>query len=180
MMVEFGPLGTTVKCKVSMEIGGESSDSFISPLMARDLIIKSGRWTPRGGPKTLTGVGPARPKRSLILDDFADGDAKVKERAVAVARALTDTVARGRIGSLQLMIDGCDTFDKWWQQATPDAVSRLFSDDKHWKTFSVENHKTLRRVLGSQCPFRGPVPTPKEEEEEEEPRKPQRSSPRPN
>jgi len=103
--------------------------------------------------------------KSLVKRDFEAGNLpNLATRAKAVALALGDTVARGRIGSLGFMSPKATTFEEWWKVASPKAKTRLVSDDRHWKEFTDDEHRAIARAL-SPCPFRGPVPTPKEEEE---------------
>jgi len=153
---------------VSADVNKGKPLENISAGKARELIINSGLWTPRGTKTKSDAKEPARPKKSLIKDDFLDGPEKVKERALAIAKVLTSTVAKGRIGSLKLMIEGMNTFDKWWKHAPPSAKIKLFADAKHIATFEAGMDHSFAEAMGDNCPFRGSVPTPKEEEDEEE------------
>lgn len=140
--------------------------------MAKHFIIESGLWSPKkiGGSKADKKEAVQLPKKSLVPKDLkADetNDSDLKDRAVAVAEALTDTVARGRIGSLKYMRKGVDTFEKWWANAQPSMKTRVLMDGKHHAALTAADHARFASVVTT-CPFRGPVPTPTEEEEETE------------
>jgi len=113
------------------------------------------------------------PKKTLCKEDFLKDDIELSKRALAVAKELGDTTARGRIGSLNMMIEGVDTFEKWWRGAAPAEKSRLLADKKHHDSFVEDDHIRLDKVLLN-CPFRGPVPSPSQEEEKEEVQKPKK------
>jgi len=142
--------------------------------MAKHYIIESGLWSPAKTQKTKDGSTKAiqLPKKSLVKDDL-DGavtnDADLIKRVSAVAEALTDTVARGRIGSLKFMRAGVDNFEKWWSVAPAESKTRILMDEKHHKQLTDAHHARFASVVGK-CPFRGPVPTPTEEEEEGKPK----------
>jgi hypothetical protein len=178
LQVEYLPMGYKVSCRVSAEISAELASTDVAPLQAKELIIKSGKWSPRAGKSKTADGGQPRPKKSLVEDDFKDGTEKLRTRALAVAEALGSTVAMGRIGSLKLMIKGADTFKKWWDEAEPSEISRLFADAKRWEKFTDENHKALSEALGDNCPFRGSVPTP-EAEAEDKPKESGKKTPPP-
>lgn len=162
------PLGFTCTCRISEDVDKEKSLIDIPPGMAKELIMSKGLWSPRKG-KTILQKGTttqSRPKRSLTVEDFKDGPGTVKTRVLSIAKETGDQTARGRIGSLQLMVDGADTFEKWWAKASAGMKLRLFSDDKHFKTFNGSQANQLEEVLSKiGCPFRGPVPTPTSEEQ---------------
>jgi len=92
-------------------------------------------------------------------------------RANAVAKAVGDNTARGRIGSLRFMRDGVDTFEEWWSGASPNEKARLITDKKHLDSFQDSWVIRLSDIM-DKCPFRGPVPKPSEEEEEEDEKEP--------
>jgi len=145
----------------------------VPPGMAKHYIIESGLWSPVSQQRSKAGTksdGVQLPKKSLVPKDFEDAssDDDLRKRTAAVAAALTDTVARGRIGSLNMMRKGVETFDKWWAVAPADAMTRLVMDQKHHLGLTDKDHLRFKKVV-AKCPFRGPVPTPKEEEEDEEP-----------
>lgn len=167
--LEVRPLSIECGVYVAGSINLEKSKIAVSAAEAKALIIAAGVWSPKGT-KTAAGqkVVALKPKRTLVLEDFKGNADALKERALAVAKELTDQKARGRIGSLNLMIDGADTFEKWWLQAKGTDKVRLFVDEKHLKTLQPVHTEKLIQVLGADCPFRGPVPTPKAEDQEEE------------
>jgi hypothetical protein len=167
--VKFTPLGAQISCQVATSLKKEGDGPAELPIgEAKQRIIAANLWTPKGREK---GSGPKEdllPKKSLVKKDFEGGDQeKLARRAKAVALALTDTTARGRIGSLKLMHEGVDTFDKWWSGAEPKYKTRLLADSKHWKEFTPAEHLALAKAL-PECPFRGVVPTPSAEEDEDE------------
>jgi hypothetical protein len=164
--IEFTPLGYTCSVKVSSDVT-DRTEEFYAPGRAKQMIIDANLWVPRGTKKEVKKETELRPKRSLVKRDFLGTQEELVKRAVAVAAALGDTTARGRIGSLNLMRDGVKDFDEWWKVAPPSPKARLLSDKKHYDEFSTEDKALLGRAL-SNCPFRGTVPTPKEEEEDQE------------
>jgi len=171
LRVKFTPLGIEVGVTLKSDLlkSGETDETLVAVADAKQRIIDAKLWTPgnRGKEKATT-TENARPKKSLIKEDFQDSDEKLAARALAVASANTDTTARGRIGSLKMMIEGVDTFEQWWSEAAPSEKSRLLADKRHHEMFTDEDHIRLDSVL-VRCPFRGSVPTPPKEEEEEAP-----------
>jgi len=141
--------------------------------MAKHFIVESGLWSPKqfGGKKPGDKKdGVQLPKKSLVPKDLKADETSndaLKARASAVAEALTDTVARGRIGSLKFMRKNVDTFEKWWAGAPAQMKTRLLMDGKHHASLTAADHSRFASVV-TECPFRGPVPTPTEEEEEPE------------
>jgi hypothetical protein len=174
LKVEFNPMGTNIFVHVnaSLQKETETDTTKIALGEAKERIIAAKLWAPKGA-KSKTGDkkdGINLPKKSLVKGDFSGTAETLKARALAVAKALGDTTARGRIGSLKLMLEGVDTFEKWWVDAPDSSKSRLLMDAKHHNDLTSDDHSSLARVLvGS--PFRGSVPTPSEdgEEEDEEP-----------
>jgi len=163
-------MGTQVACKVLTSLKKEGETDSPIPLGdAKQRIVDAGLWTPRGQEKSKgTKKDDLLPLRSLTKKDFEEKDEKkLLARILAVAKELGDTTARGRIGSLKLMAEGIDTFDKWWQNANPPDKSRLLADAKHWKTFTRDDHVAVATLV-RECPFRGSVPTPTPEEDDEE------------
>jgi len=172
LTVRFTPMGITVSCSVASSLlrSGETLETLIPLGDAKNRIIEKGLWSPGkpGGKKSgETSNVNALPKKSLCKDDFKENDDAVKARAIAVAAAIGDTTARGRIGSLDLMIEGVDTFEEWWSSAAAAEKTRLLSDKKHHDQFSESDHLRVVNLLGGDCPFRGLVPTPSQEKEEE-------------
>jgi len=171
----FTPTGTNIVVTLSDEI--DKNAVKIAPGLAKQIIIDSGKWSPRAtgkGIKDSKKTEPARPKKSLIKKDFEDGAEKVKERALAVAKALGSTTAKGRIGSQKLMIEEVDTFEGWWKVAPASAKIKLFTDKKHLESLDKDDIANFGKLMNGKCPFRGSVPTPKEEEsdlEEDEKKK---------
>jgi len=152
-----------------LEILPSAPTGTIAVGIAKQYIIESKLWTPGGKTKGKEGrQGNAFPKRTLVKRDL-EGEQLMglPVRAKAVALALGDTVARGRIGSLGMMREEVTTFEQWWAVATNKMKSRLVSDQRIHKEFSEEEHAAIARAL-SPCPFRGTVPSPKEEEPHEE------------
>jgi hypothetical protein len=174
LTVEFTPMGVHISCKLppSLRKNGEGEDANYSVGDAKTRIIDQGLWVPNSKDTRDTKKVPEvqLPKKTLTKVDFEATDEKLSARANAVALALTDTVARGRVGSLRFMIEGVDTFEEWWSSASPSEKSRLLMDGKHHSTITDADHLKLSRLL-VQCPFRGPVPSPSAEDEEEQPNK---------
>jgi hypothetical protein len=168
--VKFTPMGISMEATLGSPVTQKVTGAPTGPLaigMAKQFIIDAGLWSPRGG-KTGASTGPELPKRTLVKSDLEGKNREnLAQRAKAVALALGDTTARGRIGSLSYMRDGHDTFEKWWKVAPPKCKARLVMDDKHWKDLSDEDYSAIAKALDP-CPFRGTVPTPKEEEHEAE------------
>jgi len=179
LKVVFTPMGTNIACKVQPSLCGEDGADAIIPIGdAKARIIAAGLWTPKGQEKGgKTKKADLLPLKTLVSRDFDEKDPeKFKARVLAVAKALGDQTARGRIGSLKLMAEGVDTFEKWWSVASCSDKSRLLSDAKQHKTFTRENHAAVAAAF-SECPFRGPVPTPAPEEDDAEKEKPPTPSP---
>lgn len=172
--LEILPSGTSCKC----ELGGQvdvpegQSRKDLGPGQAKQLIIDSGLWSPgQRGKKSGSGKNETElPKRSLCVKDFeGTTDAKLLARIQSVAKEIGSEKAKGRIGSLRLMIAGSDTFDKWWTAASSEDKVRLLTDKKQYDQLQAAFRARVG-VVCSQCPFQGTVPTPapKEGEEEEE------------
>jgi len=180
LRVEFTPMGSSVTCLVADSLKKESDPAAGIPIgIAKQRIIDAKLWTPRGGQGKSTD-GPQSnmlPKKSLVKSDFAGTSDMLASRVAAVAAALGDTTARGRIGSLKLMVEGVDTFEEWWRQAPSSRKTRLVTDAKHHKELTAEDHAAFAAVVPG-CPFRGSVPTPTHEEhesdEEDQPIPPQK------
>jgi hypothetical protein len=173
LTVKFTPTGYSVQCSLPdyLREGTETESTQFAVGEAKQRIINKGLWTPGGNSKgTKKPAANANnnpvPKKTLVAEDFLLDDDKLRARALAVAKELGDTTARGRIGSLKMMIDGCDTFESWWTSAAPAEKTRLVAEKKHHDKFSGDEHKRLSSLLGT-CPFRGPVPSPSEEDEDE-------------
>jgi hypothetical protein len=169
LRVEFTPMGNTIVCKVSDSLKKDTDTEPWIPIGdAKQRIVEAKLWLPKGKQDKAEKKDDLLPKRSLVKGDFSEeGKKKLSERARAVALALGDTTARGRIGSLKLMIQGVDTFDKWWLKAKPAQKSRLLTDAKHHKEMTAEDHAALAAAVPA-SPFRGSVPTPTHEEDDEE------------
>jgi hypothetical protein len=167
LTVEFTPSGTQMAVVLGDAVSAKipaAPKTAIPCGVAKQWIVDAGLWSPKGEKGTAQQQN-VLPLKSLVKRDFEEKNLpNLATRAKAVAAALGDTVARGRIGSLGYMESGVDTFDKWWRVASPKHKSRLVSDDRHWKEFSDDEHRAIARAL-SPCPFRGNVPTPKEEED---------------
>jgi len=174
--VKFTPTGEMHSCKVITSLQKEGEGNADIPVGdAKARIISAGLWTPKvpekGGDKKK---GDLLPLKSLVKRDFDEKDPKkFATRVLAVAKALGDTTARGRIGSLKLMTEGIDTFEKWWEVANPAHKARLLTDAKHFKEFTRDEFVLIANSI-PECPFRGsvPAPTPEEEDEEEKPTAP--------
>jgi len=165
LTVRFTAMETSIVVRVTETVDKEKSKIDISAAQAKQLIIEKGLWTPRekSKPSSKKDVESHRPSRSLTADDFNDGDEKVLARTLAIAKLQTDTVARGRIGSLKLMLDGADTFKNWWAVASSENKLRLFTDKKHLEGIAKPMQLRFGGIV-KECPFRGPIPTPSEEE----------------
>jgi len=179
LRVEFTPLGVRIACSVRADLRKpeEDKNTEIAIGDAKSRIIEKNLWTPgnRGSEKAKE-QKQTPPKKSLVKEDFLKSDQYLLDRAKAVAEALNDTTARGRIGSLNLMVEGVDTFEEWWKSAAPTEKSRLLMDKKHHETLIDAEHVKLSELM-KVCPFRGPVPTHTSEEEETE-QKPKEGSPK--
>lgn len=162
-------MGTHMVCDVSGALKqATDGDTGISLGDAKKRIIDAGLWTPQGPKKGKGNSDELLPKRSLVKKDFEESnDEQLRQRASAIAKAIGDSTARGRIGSLKLMAEGIDTFDKWWARAKPVNKTRLFSDHKHHKDFTADDHLAFARAV-VQCPFRGPVPAPQDQDQDDE------------
>jgi hypothetical protein len=163
LSVNLSALDKRVVARVTQQVDPERCSEDLSAAQAKAIIVEKGLWTPKGAKPNSVGSGEARPKRSLTADDFKDGPSKVRARTLAIAREQTDTVARGRIGSMGLMIPGCNTFEKWWNQADSESKLRLFTDKKHFDSIPSPARSHFHEAVPV-CPFRGTVPTPQEEE----------------
>jgi hypothetical protein len=165
-------LSTTLTCEVPEAIAGKGKPcTGLSASEAKALIVEAKLWVPKG-PKDKADKNksaPAKPKKTLVPEDFKEGPEAVKKRATEVAGVLTATVAKGRIGSLKLMIEDCDDFESWWQEAESKNKLRLFMDGKHLAKLSDDHINGFSTIMGKSCPFRGSVPTPSPEEEEDNP-----------
>lgn len=136
----------------------------------KDKIIEMKLWTPREkGIKAKKDKELALPIRSLTESDFdvKTSDEAFLKRVAAVAAAIGDTRARGRIGSLQLMVEGVNTFEEWWRVAPNKSKALLLMDGKRVNQLTPTDGSRLGRLV-VQCPFRGTVPSPSEEAEEDE------------
>jgi len=188
LQVVFTPMGTTMECVLAdfllkeEDKQNESNGKKFLPIgVARKRIEEAGLSTSRGRTKTKSPNSQAqpRPQRSLIVEDFLGSDAQLYERAKGVAEKLTSKAASGRIGSLDLMIEGCNTFQEWWDNAPPAHKLRLFMDEKHIKLVDKSHVAKFIGVMKN-CPFRDSVPTPKKDEGTEQTAKPkpQETSPK--
>lgn len=168
--VEFNPMGVQVHCTLRSDLlnVGEDKNTKVAVGDAKQRIIDKKLWVPsnRGAKKTAETTN-LMPKRSLTKEDFNLSDEKLVTRALEVSKALGDTVARGRIGSLKFAVEGADTLEKWWSGASVGEKSRLLSDKKHHDSFTAEEHKRLSNLL-RESPFRGSLLSSPEEEDEEE------------
>jgi len=175
LTVKYSPLGVQVFCAVqeSLKKPDDPSNGEIALGDAKNRIVEAKLWAPKAQNKAKTDKNEvARPKKSLVKEDFEGSDADLLTRADAIAKATGSTTAKGRIGSLKMFIDGATTFEAWWDEASPKEKTRLFSDKKHHDEFTEEMHLQFERCV-SKCPFLGPVPDPSQEkEEDEEPEKP--------
>jgi hypothetical protein len=171
LTVEFTPLGLQTGCIVqpSLRKAVDPESNVIALGEAKNRIVQAGLWTPRGA-NTRSGTtndNVMLPKKSLTKKDLEGDDNSLRSRAIEIGKALGDTTARGRIGSLKMFIEGEDTFAGWWSRASAAEKSRLFSDKKHHDEFTEPDHLRIAKVVG-QCPFRGSVPSQTEEKETEE------------
>jgi len=165
-----------------VEVPSGQTRENLGPGQAKQLIIDSGLWSPgQRGKKSGSGKSETDlPKRSLCPKDFeGTSDAKLLGRIQAVAREIGSEKAKGRIGSLRLMIAGQDTFQKWWTAASSEDKTRLLTDKKQYDQLQAAFRARVG-VVCSQCPFQGTVPTPapleegEEEDQDEEEEEPQR------
>lgn len=154
-------MGTTIQVMVSPEISNESAGVAMAPGAAKDLIIAAGKWAPKG-PKSAEDKKKKEnslPTRSLVKSDLEKSDEQLVARVLEVSKALGDTKARGRIGSLGMMRDGVKTFNHWWKEASPASKTRLITDEKHFKDLTPEDKLRIAKLV-PKCPFRGDVPAP--------------------
>jgi len=159
-----------LKCELgpSVPVKDGTSRTGLTAVAAKQMIIDAGLWTP-GKPKSKS-TSPNEvvlPKKTLTPKDLDGTDDQIVARALAVARELGDTTARGRIGSLNFMIEGVNKFEDWWSRAPSPQRVRLLTDQKNFDKMTVEQKSKIARLV-TQPPFRGTVPTPKEEEGEED------------
>jgi len=168
LKVEFTPVGQRMICSLGEAVVGKPNGD-VSLGQAKEAIMKAGLWSPKGTrAQGSIKKEQARPAKSLVKADFADGPLKLAERTRAVAQALTDTTARGRIGSLKLFVEGADSFEKWWSASPNNNKVRLFVDQKRYKELNQSDFDLFGQSV-SECPFRGSVPTPTEEEDDPAP-----------
>jgi hypothetical protein len=169
LKVEFSPLGVHIVSEVQTSLKKENDPATGIPIGdAKNRIIEAGLWTPKGSKAQSSKIEGALPKKSLVKSDFeADKLDKLPDRVKAVALSLGDTTARGRIGSLKLMAEGVDDFDKWWKKASGKSKARLLTDSKHFETLTDVDFAAMAERV-TQCPFRGPVPTPAPEGSDED------------
>jgi hypothetical protein len=169
VLTEFTPGGVTVKVTVDPALLPKDMDkslNVVPPGLAKEYLQASGKWTPKGPKAKSSGDKQnALPKKTLVKSDFEGGPEKLKARALAVATAIGDTTARGRIGSLGLMRDGISDFNEWWNKAPPSPKARLLMDAKNHNSVDKASFTLLSEVLKDQCPFRGPVPTPSQDDD---------------
>jgi hypothetical protein len=169
--LKITPSTTSMVVTLSPDIKTDKPVKDIAAGVAKQIIIEAGLWTPgqRGVQKSSGNSGEQLPKRSLCKRDF-DGtsDNALKARISSVAKEIGDDRARGRIGSLRLMVEGVDKFAAWWKQALPNDKMRLLADKKAIDQLDPQDILRFSR-LTEECPFRGTVPTPSEEEEDQEP-----------
>jgi hypothetical protein len=173
LQVNFTPMGVSIGARLRSDLRkeGEQKDDLVPIGEAKARIIEKGLWTP-GKPKGTEsgkekGEGNVAPKKTLRKEDLGLNDLQLYARAQAVANNLGDSTARGRIGSLKLMIEECDTFEKWWQCSSAADKTRLITDKKHFESLTKPEIIRLGEILKDKQLFRGPVPTPPTEEEEE-------------
>jgi hypothetical protein len=166
MTLKKTPFGWNCTCQVSPLVSKEEAGKDIAFGVAKQLIIVAGLWTPKGPKVKNEKKENELPKKTIVQTEVVEGAEKeLLLRAQAVAGALGDNVARGRIGSLKFMREGIDTFDSWWKVAPAAMKSRLFMDEKQHKLMSDQQHELFARVV-SRSPFRGSVPSPSSKEED--------------
>lgn len=141
--------------------------TFVGPQEAKDRIVRSGLWTPKGDKKVKPG-GQAEeqlPKRSLTKKDFDGNVNSLAARARSVAMTLGERTAAGRIGSMELTREGKTTLAQWWKGAGGQRKARLLTDKKHFDSLVKADWDKLNEAL-NECPFRGDEPVPGEKKEE--------------
>jgi hypothetical protein len=167
LSVEFTPLGTQIGCKVqpSLKKKDDPTNGIIALGEAKNRIVEANLWSPKG-PKKGDGATASvmLPKKSLTKKDFEGDDATLLKRVEEVSKALGDTTARGRIGSLKMFIEDEDTFEGWWERSMAAEKVRLLSDKKHHEEITPADYLRFEKIV-SKCPFRGSVPSPTEEKE---------------
>lgn len=167
--VEITPGTTSVKMTLGDKITKTQSKVDLAPGQAKEAIINEGLWSPgnKGKKNSAGNPGEELPKRSLCKRDFEGNDTALQARVTSVAKEIGDERARGRVGSLRLMQDGVDKFDKWWANSSAESKIRLLADKKAIAKLEPDDFLRFDRVITG-CPFRGEVPTPSAEDEEEE------------
>jgi len=164
-------LGSSVKIPEGIKREG------LTPQQAKFYIEEAELWKPKSKEKSNTSKKEVRklPNGSLTKEDFEGKDSTLLNRIREVANNVGENTARGRIGSLKMYKEGCDTFEKWWKQASDDNVGRLLVSKKYFDKLNPGDLTRLRKVC-QESPFRGselPTPPKKGEEddseEEEEP-----------
>jgi hypothetical protein len=164
--VEFTPTSTSLIMQVSPAVKlPDGVDRTCVPAgIAKQSIRDSNLLPMREGKAKGADKEQPLPSRSLTVRDLED-DKKLEVRIAAVAKELGSTSVAGRIGSLQLYIEGADTFEGWWALATPLAKMQIFVQKRYQSGFDAKQLAALAAKLPSVCPFRGTVPTPKEEDD---------------
>jgi len=158
LSVTFTPGGTNVVITVaaSVPVPDGTSRTGLPPGMARQLIIDSG-LAPIGKKAKAKEVVQPLPARSITAADV-EGD-NLEKRIVEVANKLGSSTALGRIGSMQMNLQGSTTFADWWSTSKNDQKVKLVMDDKHWKTLSEQQASKLLGKIGQmKSPFLGPIP----------------------
>jgi hypothetical protein len=137
----------------------------IAPGIAKQMIIDAGLWSPGNGKQGKAKKNEELPKRSLCKRDFEGNDNQLTARVRSVASAIGDERARGRVGSLKLMVQGVDSFKKWWETVDNDTKIRLVADKKSIESLDPADITRFGNVV-RECPFPGAVPTPAEEDQD--------------
>jgi hypothetical protein len=162
----FTPGGTNVTVTVSdsVKLPEGTVRGPLAPGVAKEAIFRMGLGKKKN--KSTSSNDQPLPIRSLCIKDAEEEDKKkVLSRILDVVKAVGPTVAAGRIGSLRIYVEGCDTFEKWWKKSDPSMKVRLLSTEKHFKALSEEHISRIGEVLPEKSPFLGSVPTPQEEEQ---------------
>jgi len=159
----FTPTGSSIKMTVSSSIklpdGVDAGE--VPPGIVRQALADAGFSKKK---KVASKESAPLPTRSLCVRDLEDMG-KLDSRIKSVANAIGSSSAAGRIGSMQLYIDGCDDFSDWWSKAKPSDKARLLMDQKNFDGMTTDQKTLIASKLSGDCPFRGSVPTPATEKD---------------
>jgi len=183
LTLKVTPGSVAIVCKLgkAVEVPEGTDRNSLTPQQAKSFIEDAKLWSPGGKQKSGAKKEEVKlPKRSLCKEDFSGTDANLLNRIRSVAKDIGDNTARGRIGSLKIFKEGCDSFDKWWEKAGPREIGHLLTSKAYFEKLSDADFVRIKSVC-EKSPFRGsnlPLPEKAKEgkedqdESDEEPVKP--------